>query len=56
MSEEGALDHINSLAQACAGKSIYYGGVAPAELGAKETRVICKITPTKVVSFNPMDG
>ena len=54
VSEAGALDHINTLAQAYAGKPSYYGGVAPAEQEGTETRVICKIKPTRVVAFNPM--
>ncbi|MBN1285033.1 MAG: PPOX class F420-dependent oxidoreductase [Anaerolineae bacterium] len=51
MTEEGGLDHINQLAKLYAGVDKYYGGVAPAELKGKETRVVCKITPTRVVTF-----
>ena len=48
MTEEGALEHINQLAKQYTGADSYYGGVSPAELAEKETRVICKITPTHV--------
>jgi len=54
ITEEGGLDHINALAKAYRGVDKYYGGVAPAEMEGKEVRVLCKITPTKVVAFNPM--
>lgn len=52
ISEEGALEHANSLAQAYVGKPTYYGGVAPAEMEGTEARVLCKIKPTRVVTFN----
>lgn len=53
LTEEGALDHINELARKYAKVSKYYGEWTPAEMEAKETRVIGKITPTKVNAFNP---
>ena len=56
ITEEGALDHINQLAQLYVGKSKYYGEVAPAEMADKETRIICKIKPNKAVFFNPQGG
>lgn len=49
--EEGAIDSINNLAQQYVSKSNYYGGVAPAELANKETRVLFKIKPTHVNAF-----
>ena len=49
--EEGAVDHINQLARLYTGQSSYYGGVQPAELAEKETRVIYKIRPKRVVTF-----
>lgn len=48
VTEEGALDHIDQLAKEYQGADSYYGGVTPAELRDKETRVIIKITPTDV--------
>ncbi len=49
--EEGAVEHINQLARLYTGKSSYYGEVQPAELAKKETRVIYKIRPKRVVAF-----
>lgn len=51
ITEEGAIDHINQLAQLYVNQPKYYGGVAPAEREGKETRVICKIKPTRAVTF-----
>lgn len=51
MIEEGGLDHINQLAQLYVNEPKYYGGVAPAEMEGQETRIICKIRPSKVVTF-----
>ncbi|MEJ2555327.1 MAG: PPOX class F420-dependent oxidoreductase [Anaerolineae bacterium] len=48
ITEEGALDHINQLAQLYANKPTFYGGVAPAEMEDKVVRVICKIRPRRV--------
>jgi PPOX class probable F420-dependent enzyme len=53
MTKEGGLDLINELAQAYRGVDRYYGGVAPAEQEAKETRVVCRLTPSRVRPFPP---
>jgi len=53
VTEEGAVDHIDQLALAYAGKTPYFGGFAPAELAQHQTRVIYKIKPTRVVTYNP---
>ena len=53
ITEEGAMDHINAMAKAYRGVDSYYGGVAPAEMEGTETRVLCTITPTRVVAFPP---
>ena len=50
ITEEGAVEHITSLAHTYAGQD-YYGGVQTAEQAEKETRVICKIEPTRVIAF-----
>lgn len=50
ITEAGAAEHINSLAHTYAGKD-YYGGVQAADQADKETRVICKIEPTRVIAF-----
>jgi PPOX class probable F420-dependent enzyme len=51
VTEEGAIDHANQLAKAYQNVDSYYGGVQPAELAEKETRVMCKIKPTHVNAF-----
>jgi len=53
VTEEGGVDHINQLAQLYVGKTPYYGGFAPAEMAEQETRVIYKIKPERVVTFDP---
>ena len=53
LSEEGALDLINALAKAYKGVDQYYGDFAPAEMKGKETRVIGKISPKRVIAFPP---
>jgi PPOX class probable F420-dependent enzyme len=50
MTEDGAADHIAALARLYTGSPAYYGYVAPAEQAEKETRVICKIEPIRVVT------
>jgi PPOX class probable F420-dependent enzyme len=51
ITEEGAVEHINQLAELYMNKPKFYGGVAPAELEGREVRVICKIKPTRVRSI-----
>lgn len=48
MTEEGAVEHMNSLAKLYAGVDSYYGGYAPIERQQTETRVLIKLKPTKV--------
>jgi PPOX class probable F420-dependent enzyme len=48
--EEGGVDHIHELSRLYMGKN-YYGDFAPAEAADKETRVIYKLKPNKVVAF-----
>lgn len=48
ITEEGAIDHIDQLAQQYVGKQPYYGAVAPAEQRDRVTRVILKIQPERV--------
>ena len=45
--EEGAVDHLNHLSYQYTGKEDFYRDVMP-ELAGKETRVICRVTPTRV--------
>ncbi|RMF80296.1 MAG: PPOX class F420-dependent oxidoreductase [Chloroflexi bacterium] len=51
VTEDGALDHLNWMAQNYMGKPAYYGHVVPAEMADKETRVLLKVKPTRVVTF-----
>ena len=53
ITEEGAVDHIDSLAKLYTGHDKYFGGAYPAELAKQQIRIICKVKPTKVVAFNP---
>jgi PPOX class probable F420-dependent enzyme len=46
---DGAEDHADRLTQQYAGKQRFYGDIYPAEQKQKETRVIFKIEPTRVV-------
>lgn len=51
ITEEGAAAHIDKLAQRYVDQPAYYGHVAPAELAEQETRVICKIAPTRIRTY-----
>lgn len=50
MTEEGAMEHLDELAELYVGKSPYFGEVLPADLKERETPVLCKIIPTHVVA------
>ena len=51
VTQENAMDLINQLTMLYVNKPNYYGGVVPAEMEAKEVRVICKLLPKKVTAF-----
>lgn len=51
ITEEGGVDHIDELARLYTNTPSYYGYVTPAEQAPKETRVIYKIRPEKVLAF-----
>lgn len=51
ITEEGALEHIDELARLYANAPSYYGHVTPAEQAPKETRVMYKIKPVRVIAF-----
>lgn len=53
ITEEGALELNDALAKAYRGVESYYGHVAPVEKADKETRVVCRIRPTRVVIYGP---
>jgi PPOX class probable F420-dependent enzyme len=50
MTEEGAFEHLDQLAKLYVGRSPYFGEVIPVEWKEKETPVLCKIEPVKVVA------
>lgn len=50
MTEEGAMQHLDELAVLYTGKAPYFGEVIPAEWKDRETPVLCKIAPTRVVA------
>ncbi len=50
MTEEGAMAHLDELAELYTGKSPYFGEVLPVEWKEKETPVICKIQPTRIIT------
>ena len=51
ITEEGGVEHIDELARLYANTPSYYGHVTPAEQAPKETRVIYKIRPSRVLAF-----
>jgi PPOX class probable F420-dependent enzyme len=51
ITENGALEHLSAVTMAYMGTPSFYGAVAPKELEGKETRVIVKIRPTRVLTF-----
>lgn len=51
MIEEGAAQHLDQLSELYIGKSPYFGEVLPREWRGRETPIICKIMPTRVVAF-----
>ena len=48
---EGGVAHADKLAKAYEGADSYYGEVSSIEKADKETRVICKIRPIHVVTY-----
>jgi PPOX class probable F420-dependent enzyme len=52
MTEEGAIQHLDSMSEIYTGNSPYYGACVPAELKERETPVLCKILPTHVVTLD----
>lgn len=48
ITREGATEMADRLASSYTGHARYYGGVVPAEQQHDETRVVCRIRPTRV--------
>jgi PPOX class probable F420-dependent enzyme len=54
MTEAGAMEHLDRLSERYIGRSPYFGECVPAELKEKETPVLCRILPTRVVTVDAM--
>jgi hypothetical protein len=52
MTETGALEHLDSLSLLYTGRAPYFGACVPAELKDRETPVLCRILPTRVVTLD----
>lgn len=48
ITQEGAVELADRLARLYTGHERYYGGVVPAEQEQSETRVVCRIRPTRI--------
>jgi PPOX class probable F420-dependent enzyme len=48
VTEEGAVEHISELARLYTDHPAYYGHFAPGERRQEETRMICRVRPTRV--------
>jgi PPOX class probable F420-dependent enzyme len=52
MTEDGALDHLDSLAELYTGLRPYFGKVVAADLAETEVPVLCRILPLHVVTLD----
>jgi PPOX class probable F420-dependent enzyme len=52
MTEVGALEHLDRPSVKYIGRGPYFGACVPAELKEREVPVICRITPTRIVTLN----
>lgn len=52
MTEAGALEHLDRLSVKYISRGPYFGACVPAELKERETPVLCRIAPTRVVTLN----
>jgi PPOX class probable F420-dependent enzyme len=50
ITEAGGVEHIDQLAKLYRGYPAYYGYAAPVEMKEQQTRVICRIKPTRVIA------
>lgn len=48
MTEDGALEHLDSLSMLYTGRAPYFGECVPAELKRTETPILCRIRPDRV--------
>jgi PPOX class probable F420-dependent enzyme len=57
MTEEGAAQHLDSLASRYAGRTVrYFGDCIPARFAETEVPVLCRIRPTHVVTLDATRG
>jgi PPOX class probable F420-dependent enzyme len=57
MTEEGAAQHLDSLASRYAGRTVrYFGDCIPARFAENEVPVLCRIRPTHVVTLDATGG
>ncbi len=52
MTETGALEHLDSLCELYTGNRPYFGACVPFEFKERETPVLCKILPIRVVTLD----
>lgn len=52
MTEDGALEHLDSLSERYTGASPYFGACVPASLQETEVPVLCRIRPRLVVAMD----
>jgi PPOX class probable F420-dependent enzyme len=52
MTEEGAMEHLDGLSELYTGRSPYFGQCVPEEYRERETPVLCKILPTRVITLD----
>lgn len=52
MMEVGALEHLDGLSERYTGRRPYFGACVPAELKERETPVLCKIMPVRVITLD----
>lgn len=52
MTGTGALEHLDGLSVKYIGRGPYFGACVPAELKERETPVLCRIAPTRIVTLN----
>jgi PPOX class probable F420-dependent enzyme len=50
MTEVGAIEHLDKLAELYTGRSPYFGKVIPAEWKDRETPMLCKIAPIRIIA------
>ena len=51
VTEEGGIELADQLTRRYTDKTTYYGDMVPAEQAQQETRVACKITPTRIRTY-----